>query len=238
MKTNKNPQNTQSTEGQSGQNTDLQTSGGGEKTRGKVKSKISRFFGKYDFRDKKFYERLGKRILFALVIFVQLLMLIDFVEVYTVLRNGWLFLWVSSLSAGLTFFEWLVLFVLKSPKWRAVCYVLLFFFTVGLTAHTGNRYLVLLYMLLVTDVYVHSRKMLSSMMSFAMVLIVYIPAYGASVFLNIGEELSIFEIISQSFGSLVWLTVHFFTVRFALEFYRKNWTTVKSNCKKRMTNWK
>jgi signal transduction histidine kinase len=63
--------------------------------------------------------------------------------------------------------------------------------------------------------------MLSSMMSFALVLIVYIPAYGASVFLNIGEELSIFEIISQSFGALVWITVHFFTVRFALEFYRQ-----------------
>ena len=203
-------------------NVERETAAGDTVTDGeKLKKKKSKFLGKYDFKDRKFYDKLGKRVLFFLVVIVQMLMLIEFVELYTVLKNGWLFLWVSSLSAGITFFEWLLLFVLKETKFRAVCYGLLFLFSVGLTAHTGTRYLVLLYMLIVTDVYVRSKKILSSMMSFALVLIIYIPAYGASVFLNIGEELSVFEIISQSFGSLVWLTVHFFTVRFALEFYRQ-----------------
>ena len=104
MKTNKQPQNGQPIEKKTEKQPDRQTAAVGAGG-GKVKSKIFRFFGKYDFRDRKFYERLGKRILFSLVIIVQLLMLIDFVELYTVLRNGWLFLWVFSLSAGLTFLE-------------------------------------------------------------------------------------------------------------------------------------
>ncbi len=193
----------------------------GKKTEPSFFKKLANFFGRYDFRDRKLYEGLGKILLFSLVVVVETLMLLRFIEVYIETKHVWLFVMFVLFGVGLALFEWLVLFEVDRIRYRLLCYFIIFWLTVALASLAGNTYLLVLFMLLLTEVYLNSGKFLSSVAVFLLGVLAYVLGYSASLFLSIGQELTALEVITQSLAAIVLLTIHFFAFRFSVGFYRQ-----------------
>ncbi len=185
------------------------------------REKMSRFFEKYDLREKHVLVAFGKRILFGLVLFFEVLLLLQFFGTWTV-AQGWLrFCLFFVAIAGMGITEALKLFVVKKSSRKAVCYGVDFCCVFTLAGIVGNNYLVVLYITLLTELYFSIDKAFRSFGAFLAILFFYVITYGLANFFYLGAELTTMQIITQSFSSLMALTLHFFIVRFAMSFYRQ-----------------
>ncbi len=183
-----------------------------------IKEKLGKFFEKYDLRDEGKIRFAFKWLVFGLVLFVETLMLLQMIDSYK--QKGEWSLWVFiGGAAGLALAEGVNHFVAKRVRTRVVCYSFEFVFVIVLGSLAGNTYLSVLYMILATGLYFNTRKMLPSVASFLVCLLAYTLAYSAVAFFGLGVSLTTMQVVTQSFGALGALTVHFFVFKFVWGFY-------------------
>ena len=162
----------------------------------------------------------GKKVLFVVVLVVELLLLSQHVESW-VDKGDWLTFVISS-AAGLVLAgtETLNLFVLKDERHRAPLYAVQMFAVAGLMALTGGSYSLFLYLLLLTQLYLDAQNGRAATGILIASLGIYALSYSARMYLSLGD-LVLFSVLRESFGALSAIVLHFFGVQFVLSFYRQ-----------------
>ena len=185
------------------------------------REKLSPFFEKYDLRERTLVVSFGKRILFSLVLFFELVLLLQFFGTWKTAQGWTRFVLFIVALVGLGTVEAVKLFFSKTTSGKWVCYGLDFIFVFTLVGIVGNNYLVVLYLILITELYFRIEKAFRSFGVFFGVLCSYVLTYWLANLFYLGAELTITLILAQSFSALVALVLHFCIIRFALSFYRQ-----------------
>jgi len=185
------------------------------------REKLSPYFEKYDLRDRNRVVKLGKSVLFGLVLFFELVLLLQFFGTWQT-AQGWLrFVLFLIALIGLGVVEGIKLFFAKTAVGKGVCYALDFICVFTLVGIVGNNYLVVLYLILITELHFSIEKVFRALGAFLAVLLSYVLTYWLANLFYLGAELTTTQILAQSFSALVALVLHFFVIRFAISFYRQ-----------------
>ncbi len=162
-----------------------------------------------------------KRVLFIVVLVVELLLLSQHVE-FWISKGEWLtFIIVTSVTVLLTATQIFSLFVLKDGRNRKTLYVLQTIAVGCLLALTEGTYALFLYILMLTQLYLDIHNGKAAMGILIGALILYAGCYSAQVYLLNGGELNLFAILRNSISSLALLVLHFLAIQFIMSFYRQ-----------------
>lgn len=180
-----------------------------------------KFLEKLDLREKDRMVRFGKWLLFALLILVEGLILLQQISA-SVQSGNWAALVAAiGIETVLTVSEAVKLFAVKGFRNKICCYLIDFVAAFVLTAVTGSTYLCTLYMVVLTEFYVSSEKTLPSVVACEVCMVVYVITFGASNWLHFRETVSVVRVITQSFNDLVVLAIHFIVMYVSVRFYRQ-----------------
>ena len=163
----------------------------------------------------------GKKLLFGILILVELLILLQQAGAAFRLHKWGALAATLGIEAVLTVSEAVKLFAVKEFKNKVYCYVIDCVAAFVLTGVTGSTYLSTLYMIILTEFYISSEKMLPSIIVCALCMVVYVITFGASNWFRYGESASVLGVLAQSFNDLLILLIHFVFVNFAVRFYRQ-----------------
>ncbi len=162
-----------------------------------------------------------KKALFVIVLVVELLLISQYVEVW-VESGKWITFAVNMpILLVLTGVQVLSLFVLKDGKNRKTLFVIQMLAVAALLAFTKGVYVLLLYVLMLTQLYLDMENGVASFWTLVGALLLYAGSYTAQVFLAFGGKINIFDILRDSLGSLALLVLHFLTLQFVMSFYRQ-----------------
>lgn len=98
-----------------------------------------RFFEKPDFREEKEFQRFGKKLLFGLLVIVEVLILLDQVSIAVETHRWGTLLSTFGIEIVLTVSEAVKLFAVKGFRNKIYCYVIDFVAAFILTAVTAAR---------------------------------------------------------------------------------------------------
>lgn len=181
----------------------------------------AKFFEKPDFKEEKEFLSFGKRFLFALLIIVEILILLQQVSAAVAGKRWGALAATLGIEVVLTVSEAIKLFAVKEFRNKIYCYVIDFVAGFILTAVTGSTFLCTLYIIILTEFYISSQKLLPSVVLCAVFMVVYVITLGVSSIFRSEESVSFLRVITQSFNDLVILFVHFILVNFSVRFYRQ-----------------
>ena len=187
----------------------------------KHRFRLSKFFEKPDFKEEERFFSFGKKLLFGILILVELLILLQQAGAAFRLHKWGALAATLGIEAVLTVSEAVKLFAVKEFKNKVYCYVIDCVAAFVLTGVTGSTYLSTLYMIILTEFYISSEKMLPSIIVCALCMVVYVITFGASNWFRYGESASVLGVLAQSFNDLLILLIHFVFVNFAVRFYRQ-----------------
>ncbi len=180
-----------------------------------------KFFEKPDFKEEKEFFLFGKRLIFILLVVVEFLILLPQISTAVNTRRWSSLAATLGVEVVLTVSEAVKLFAVKGFRNKIYCYIIDCVAAFVLTAVTGSTYLCTLYLIILTEFYISSDKILPSMIICAVCMVVYVITFGASSWFRYGESVSVVRVITQSFNDLVVLLVHFILVNFSVRFYRQ-----------------
>ncbi len=188
-----------------------------EKRTEKGKFHFFSLFKKYDFKNEEQFIAVGKWILFALLIFMEALILLEHFSIYGF--GYWqVLIAILSLEGLLTLSQALKLFVFKSAKmWlytvdAALSCVFMFL--------TDGFYPTVVFLIILTEFYILSENLKSAIVMICVGSLVYEIGYVFRAYVMLSKY-SFFTIIAQSLGTLLTIVLHFFVVEVALAFYRQ-----------------
>lgn len=162
-----------------------------------------------------------KKVLFFAVLFIELLLLSQHVEVW-VREGDWIgFLIVTGIMLVLTATQVLSLFVLKDGRRRISPYILQALSVYALLILTKGSYALLLYMLMLTQLYLDIPNGRAAVGVLVAALVLYAGCYVGQVFLSTGDNFNLFDILRDTLGSLGFLALHFLILQIAMAFYRQ-----------------
>lgn len=195
--------------------------GNGGKNAKRHRFRWMRIFEKPDFRVEREFLRFGKRLLFILLVLTELLVFLQMLPP-AFRQNRWAALAATlGIEAVLSVSEAVKLFAVRGFRNKIYCYVVDFVAVFILTAVTGSTYLCALYLIILTEFYISSEKMLPSAILCAVCMLVYMFTLGVASFFRPTGALSFLATITQSFGDLIIMAVHFLLVNFSVRFYRQ-----------------
>ena len=179
-----------------------------------------RLFGKYDIRDEKQFVLFGKWLILIVLVFLELLMLVQ--NLNRVRFIGWsVFFGLLSLTVVQTAVGAVNIFAVKNDKGRTVVGFLEMLTAGGFLFVADGTYPIIIYMLVLTKLYIGADKTLPSIA----VLFTALPLYGASyalqIYLRFKGAISLFNVIMQSVEAVFALFAHYLIVQVALAFYRQ-----------------
>ena len=197
------------------------------KTRGEEKglrAGFLRFLGRYDFRNEEHFNRFGRWLIFIIGIFVLTLVLFWHINNFTV-NGAWLTLWAMVVLGGLFILSGaLKLFVFKSGKIRIAFYALDAFVACCFLLLTDGAYPLILYMLVLTELYMSVKKTRQAVLLLCISNLVYALSYALGLYLRLRggiDGINLLPIFTEAFGSIFIFLVHFLIVQIALAFYRQ-----------------
>lgn len=164
---------------------------------------------------------LCKKVLFFAVLFIELLLLTQHVEFWVNDGDWFGFLIVTGIMVVLTAVQVLSLFVLKGSGYRKSLYVIQTLSVFALLVLTKGPYVLLLYMFMLTQLYLDITNGRVAVWILIASLFLYAVGYVGQVLLSFGDKFNLFDILRDSLGSLVFLTLHFIGVQIAMAFYRQ-----------------
>lgn len=183
------------------------------------KARAAKFFERFDLREEQKVTTAGKWLIFALLVFISAMIMI---QLLTERVELWRVIVAASVLVGLIIGESITLFVAKKFKPKVICYIADFLCIFTLVSTTGSSYMPILYILILTEFYLSSQKVRVSVLVFTISVPVYVAAYAVAISIwRLEPFFSLLAILTQSFEALVYLVVHFFVVNFLLGFYRQ-----------------
>ena len=192
----------------------------GEKLNEKPISNTWAFLKSPDLKEEEKLVSVGKWAIFLLLIFFEIVIIAqhtgDWLAEGQWLRIG-LTIFVEMVLTGV---EATKLFKTQNFSQKLVWYVLDFVSVFMLVIITSSAFLVILYLLVLTEIYVTTEKLVPATMIFAVCIPVYVVLYAGALFFRT-QKLSIFELLASSSTAIVALTLHFLIVNFVMMFYRQ-----------------
>ena len=180
-----------------------------------------RIFEKYDIRNEQQFVVLGKWAIFIVLLMVELLAL--GAHIYSFALHGGLpvFIVLIATEVVLTLSETLKLFVVKQGKIRALFYALDALAACVFMFVTEGFYPIVIYMLVLTELYIGTKKLWLLIFEFALGTALYAASYIFQAYVVLPTSPDFFNLITQTFGYAFALLVHFFIMQVALAFYRQ-----------------
>ena len=183
-----------------------------------VQEKKYKFLDRFGLKDEKVLFRAGKVLILVLIGVVATMILIQ-------MFNGKVDGWKMAVTGGMLALLWVVetlnLFVAKKKGWKVLCYVVVLTCVFGLVALTESYYVLILYILILTEFYLASKKIRVAALIFGIGVPVYLTAYALVALVLRYGNVDLFLLLSQAAEAIVFLTAHFVAVNFLLEFYRQ-----------------
>ena len=180
-----------------------------------------RLFGKYDIRNEAQFIFFGKWIIFATLLFVEALIVLQQLDLAMHEEKWWKLMLFSSLGVVLSISFALKLFAIRGRGKRTVFYVLDALLACGFVFFERGNYSLIIYLLVLTGFYLASDKAKFSIWLFCIAMPLYAGIYGARMVVRLGRSMEFMPVLEESLGAIVALTVHFLLMQIALAFYRQ-----------------
>ncbi|MBE5753019.1 MAG: sensor histidine kinase [Clostridiales bacterium] len=197
---------------------------GKQETKTKLKEKpilkALEFLKRPDLNEEEKLISVGKWVLFLLLIFFEIVIIAQHTGDWLAERQWWRIGLTVFVEASLTGVEAEKLFKVQNFSQKLVCYALDFFCVFLLVIITSSAFLVILYLLVLTEIYITTEKLVPATMIFATCIPVYVVLYAGTLFFR-AEKLSIVELLASSSTAIVALTLHFLIINFLMMFYRQ-----------------
>ena len=194
------------------------------------KLKQSRFYKyfekKIDWKAERQVATVVNVVMYILIVITEMLL---FVELFSQRKlpiegnnfGGRLVVLIAA-SGTLTIGNAVRVFFSGNSVVKFVCFILEMIASVAMISVTGSNYLIFLYIILLTEFYISSKKPINTLAVFILSIPVYIISYWLAMNLwRGGTDLPYAVVISDSVWALVALVAHFFLANFALGFYRQ-----------------
>lgn len=179
------------------------------------------FLKKPDFNQETSLVFIGKILIFSLLVFFEIVIVAQHAVEWANLDDWWRIGLTVFVELILTGTEAYKLFIVKNVTGKIVCYVLDFVSSFLLVIITSSAFLSLLYLLILTEIYISSEKIVPSTVVFAVCIPSYVVLYAIVLFLQAGESLSVLKLFAQTSTAVVALSLHFIIINFILIFYRQ-----------------
>ncbi len=178
-----------------------------------------RLFGKYDIRDEQQFIKLGKWLIFIILVIMEGLIVLQHVDHFSE-RGGWgMLIAILAIETVLTLSEALKLFIVKQG--RVIFYVIdaaaacCFMFT------TVGMYPLIVYMLVLTEFYIGAKHVLPSILLLAFSIPLYVGSYFIKTLFIQGGDVTLLPVLTECISAALMLGAHFLISHIALAFYRQ-----------------
>lgn len=187
----------------------------------RIRAYFVRLFGRYDIRNKEHFVAFGKRFIFLILVLVELLLIVQQLDVLLAGGDWRIFVMIISVAVAFTISEAMKLFVAKKDVGKRVFYMIDIIASCGFLFFTDGMYASILYMLVLTELYIDAKESKSAFALFGCALIVYLAGYAGKIFVAHPDTHHLTELLSFVLGNVFLLSLHFVVVNVALAFYRQ-----------------
>lgn len=187
----------------------------------RLRGMFAKFFERFDLKEEKRLASLGRVIIFAFFFVLEGLVYLQMFATPRTEDFQTKFIIFTVAAAMFDVVEALNMFVLKTNKAKIVCYIFDILALATMLAVTGNSYLCMLYMLVLTEFYLSAKRTRSVVLTFAFSLPLYVIVNWLALTIFLERTVSYTYVISNTLGALILLVAHFFIVNFGLGFYRQ-----------------
>lgn len=191
-----------------------------EKKTGKIRETIQ-FLRKPDFNQENSLIFIGKVLIFSLLVFFEVVIVAQHAGEWAASKHWWRIGLTLFIEIVLTGTEAYKLFIAKNGEKKIFCYVLDFVSSFLLVIITSSAFLSILYLLILTEIYISTEKIMPATVVFAVCIPSYVSVYSIVLFLQAGEQLSILKLFAQTSTAVVALSLHFIIINFLMVFYRQ-----------------
>ena len=188
----------------------------GEENR--IKNYFVRLFGKYDFRNETQFTVFAKILLYVLLVLVEVLMLWQQAAIWNEKYGKIILIALLGCTGALTVSESLRLFVFKHEKNTPFSVISLVFSCCILFLADGTHPITI-YIIILSGLYIGVSNFRASLFILLLTMPIYAGCYTAKNLLL--ADLSLTDILQDSFGAMLALSVHFIALHIALGFYRQ-----------------
>lgn len=192
---------------------------GKEKQKGRLRLAFNRFFSRFDFGNEERFFSFLRGMTFVLLVFIEILIFMQVAGTFIAKENYGEMFAVFCLELVLTVTEGIKIFVFDEFRHKIALYIIDFISAFLLIVTTLSTYLCVLYILLLTELYISSRGRISSGLIFVVSVPVYIASYAWVLLIQAGETALGLQVVTQSISALIALTLHFIFLKFIFGVY-------------------
>lgn len=182
-----------------------------------------RFLGRYDFRNEEHFNRFGRWLVF--IIGAIVLALVTLEQLNNFLHGGDFWEMAATVALGTCYLlsGGLKLFLFKSGKIRVSFYALDVLIAGAFLFFTDGGYPLILYLLVLTELYLLTKKTRQSVLLLCLGNLGYATSYALGLYMRLRymPVETLLPIFTEAFGSIFIFLVHFVIVQIALAFYRQ-----------------
>ncbi len=187
-----------------------------------IRAYFVRLFGKYDFRNEEQFLYFGKWLIFILLLLVEGLALLDGLDGFREKGGFPTFLGLLAVVVIQTIFTALQLFFVKKMGRKMVFCIFNAFGACSLFFFTDDMFSLVVYMLVLTQIYSEAKKTRDSILVAAISISLYLVVYSLRGWWIDGIWVwQSQQVVRQCLGFVLWIFVHFVVAQIALAFYRQ-----------------
>ncbi len=182
------------------------------------KNWLVRLLGKFYSSDQPFLLKFTKRLLILLLFFIEGLIVVQ--QFSTALNNQTFSSFFITLFVVCVFSvnEILKFFVVRSRQSKGLCYFMSAISLFCLTILAGTSYLTPLCIVLLTEIYISSKKMIPSAAFCALGMVLYHLTFWIAEWVH-RSPISVVTSLTRSLSNFIIIVVHFVVVNIAVRFY-------------------
>ena len=189
---------------------------------GKENPQFIRILEKYNIRNEGQFLHFGKWVLFVLIVFMELLIVLQHLELTIDNQNWDTFVALMGLVLTLTVVEIAKNFVQQSESNRWTIYIIEALATCSFLSFSEGVYALVLYMLVLTQFYIGAQKFRTSLWMFVTSIPLFMLCYVLQVQIWQGiNNIRFVEALRETFGAILALSMHFLSVQICLTFYKQ-----------------
>lgn len=186
----------------------------------KDKFHVIGFLKNPDFSQETRLIQVGKILIFFLLVFFEIVVVAQNSGDWRKDEEWWRLVLVLFCEVILTCAEASKLFFISDVKEKISCYAVELLISFLLVFLTNSAFLIILYLLILTEIYISSEKIIPSTVIFAVCVPIYVILYSGVLILQ-EQEFSTVEILSASATAILTLSLHFIFINFFMSFYRQ-----------------
>jgi signal transduction histidine kinase len=187
----------------------------------KRKERFVRALEEYDFKDEEHLLYAAKWVIYGILMFMELLVLLQHIEQFMRDKDVLNFVAFLIVACTLTITEAMKNFELSDDPNERLYQTLEGLCACGFVAFTAGSYSLIIYLLILTQFYLDFKDEKFGVWTLACAIMCFVVSYAVQVWQKWGTDYSIIEIFRESIGSLVAISLHFFSVQVLLVFYRQ-----------------